>query len=283
MQQEQLAEQLAARLERPILAILADLDGVLTSGTQWRVPAALFARLQAYADAQPADPAIPRLAFNTGRPQPYVECMARHAHVSLPSLCEHGLVLWGPPGHELLVHPKLPASDLERMARVRRIAAERAALPGCRYHLEAGKIAEVTLIPRRPVRTEELVPEAEEIAALAGGGVRIDATFSVLTFMPPLLDKGAGMGWWCETTGIPAGQVAAVGDSWVDWSFLREAAVSFAPSNAVEEIRARVHIASDCRFGDVVLEMFEVITAANRRILARSGAEAPCAGAPHDA
>ncbi len=263
-----MADPIAPRLKRPVRVVMSDLDGCVTGG-EWRVDSGLLARLQEYAARAEQDPAVPRLTFNTGRPLPYAECLARLAHVTLPLLCESGVLLYDPSARSAHWHPDFAESDRELFAEAARLARLEPGF-GERFFQEPGKMGEFTLLPRRGAGTAELVAVAERIAARLGQPVRIDATHAVVSLSAPHLDKGAGLAWFERFTAIDANEIASIGDSMVDWAFMRRTAASWVPRQGAAELRALATVASDSPPGEVLLEAFEMIIRANRRILGGS-------------
>lgn len=265
-QRERMVPQPPA-LKRPIRLLVADLDGCVTCGRQWSYDAGLFAALQDFAlRAGRGEPGVPHLTFNTGRPQPYAECMARVTGVRTSILCEFGLVLWELPSRAVRLHPALGAVDHEAHGRLLAEVQRRAALPGARYAVEVGKVAQVTLIPRRPFTTADLEDECAELAATAGAPMRVDPTHAVISFLPAGHGKGRGLEWLAGETGIPMEEMAGIGDSASDWEFLERVAISFAPANAVAELKERVTVVTESGAGAAMIEVFEALIAANRRL-----------------
>lgn len=250
-------------ISRPVRLLVADLDGCVTGGPGWHFDTALFAVLQEYARRAEHDPAVPHMTFNTGRPQPYAECMARFAGVRHSVLCEFGLVLWELPGRAVRIHPEF--GDTHRAAHAR-LHAEAERRAGPRFSIEVGKAAQVTLIPRKPLQTRDLMPECADIIAAAGGGWRIDCTHAVISFLPERLGKGAGLRWLAAELAIDPSEMAGIGDSDSDWEFLEPLAVSYAPANAVPELKARVTHVSSREAGAVMHDIFEALIAANRAL-----------------
>jgi hypothetical protein len=250
-------------LDRPVRLLVADLDGCVSGGPGWHFDTQLFGMLQEYARRAETDPAVPHMTFNTGRPQPYAECMARFAGVRHSVLCEFGLVLWELPGRAVRLHPQF--GDSHREAH-RRLLAEAERRAGPRFSIEAGKTAQATLIPRKPLATHDILAECGEIIAAAGGGWRIDCTHAVVSFLPEHLGKGAGLRWLAEELAIDPSEMAGVGDSGSDWEFLEPLAVSYAPANAVPELKARVTHVSAREAGAVMHDIFEALIAGNRRL-----------------
>ncbi len=257
-----------AHLARPIRVIVSDLDGCVTSG-EWKVQASLLAALQEYATRAESDPCVPRLTFNTGRPLPYAECLARLAHVTLPVLCESGVLLYDPADRSAHWHPEYGEDDAALFREVARIARTHSGF-GTRFFQEPGKMGEFTLLPRRGAGTEELLAIAEEIASRVPRPVRIDATHAVVTLAPAHLHKGTGLGWFSRFTGILPDEMASIGDSMVDWTFMELTAASWAPAQGAAGLRKLATVPSNSPPGGVVIDAFEAIIRLNRRLIADS-------------
>lgn len=250
---------------RPIRLFVADLDGCVTAGGQWNFDPALFSKLQDYARRAETDPRVPRITFNTGRPQPYVECMARAAGITVSPLCEFGLLLWELPSREVHWHPQWNDDFRKDREALEAVLAKRIAA-GAPYRIEPGKMAQLTLIPAKRHHAHELLPEAEAIAREAGGAFTLDVTNAVLSFLPASLGKEAGVRWLAAHSGVALEEMASIGDSESDAEFLRATAISFAPQNGVRHVKEVATHVSDHGPGDAVLEAMEALIEANYRL-----------------
>lgn len=254
------------KLTRPIRLIVADLDGCLTTGGQRFADLAVFHRLQQLLRNREEDPAIPALSFNTGRPQPYVECMQRMLGTTSPALCEAGLVLWDPSSRRLHLHPQYSEEDEDSFHRFLKVARRWAARANATFALEGGKRAQATLLPIRPRTTDELEPLCRSLIAESETNLVVEKTRAVLNILPPHLDKGTGMQWLLDLAEASREETATIGDSDADWQFMRHSAVSWTPANADADLRHRATHASKHGPGHAVVELLESVIAANRAL-----------------
>jgi hydroxymethylpyrimidine pyrophosphatase-like HAD family hydrolase len=65
-----------------------------------------------------------------------------------------------------------------------------------------------------------------------------------LNIYPKIINKGTGLQWLSEETGISALEMAGVGDSDGDVDFLRLVASPAAPENSTSAVKAIVHYVS---------------------------------------
>jgi hydroxymethylpyrimidine pyrophosphatase-like HAD family hydrolase len=72
---------------------------------------------------------------------------------------------------------------------------------------------------------------------------------------PTGVDKGAGVGWLSEKTGIPLAQMGGIGDSGSDLKFLDRVGWSAAPANAAAEVKEAVGYVSPHEDGDGVVDI----------------------------
>jgi HAD superfamily hydrolase (TIGR01484 family) len=221
----------------PIQLIVLDIDGVLSEGEGRPLDLELLGRLSSLNRAARATPAAPAVTLCSGRPAPYLEVMMQAIDAHLPGIFENGAGLYYAHPYSFLPHPALAGSD--QIPQVRE-ALDRELIQTGRAFIQPGKLHTLTLFAEDPAETRLLAEWAE--AALGPLAAQVDLVYSTscLNVLPHGIDKGLGVGWLAERTGIPLEAMLGVGDSDVDLSFLQRVGHSAAPSNANASIRAIV-------------------------------------------
>jgi hydroxymethylpyrimidine pyrophosphatase-like HAD family hydrolase len=88
-----------------------------------------------------------------------------------------------------------------------------------------------------------------------GDLLAVQASVSCVDVTPSGLDKGTGVRWLSEETGIPLAQMGGIGDSTSDLRFLVLLGRSAAPANATDEVKAAVGYVSPHEDGDGVVDI----------------------------
>jgi hypothetical protein len=90
-----------------IRLIVADVDGVLSSGEAAPFDFAVLQRLAEVNDRARHEPQHPAVTLCTGRPAPYVEVLMQAIHGFYPAIYEHGAGLYMPEPYGFKAHPAL--------------------------------------------------------------------------------------------------------------------------------------------------------------------------------
>ncbi len=245
--------------------IVADIDNTFTGGGRSFLDLNVCARVAELNRASESDPSIPALVFCTGRPLSYVQCLQQACGSLMPSIAEFGAVLWCPKSQTHAVHPHYTKEMRQHYLELLEHAEREFHTTPCAVLIEAGKFCQMTLMPRHPATVEDLVNRAEEFARHWEQKFVVDRTPAVLNFMPPEINKGSGIEWLAEYTGVPLDRIAGIGDSDCDWRFLEKCAVSGAPSTARQLVRESCNWALESGPGDCVVEFYERVIERNRK------------------
>lgn len=222
-------------LPTPIQLIVLDIDGVLTEGEGQPLDLELLATLRSMNQAARTDPSRPAVTLCSGRPAPYVEVMLQAIDAHLPGVFENGAGLYTAHPYQFLPNPTLIGSN--QISKMRE-ALEIGMVRDGRAFFQPGKIYTLTVFPHDPIQVDRLRGWAE--AALGSLAEQVDLVYSTscLNILPRGIDKGVGVAWLAEQTGIPLERTLGVGDSDVDLPFLQRVGHSAAPSNANQAVRA---------------------------------------------
>jgi HAD superfamily hydrolase (TIGR01484 family) len=182
---------------------------------------------------------LPPVTLCTGRPQPYVEVLAKLLDIRLPIICENGAVLYTLDGNWSRYAAGVTE---EKVAGLRAIRAfiERDLLPNhpkARYQF--GKEAMLSVYSEAHAELSRMQEAVETFAAReALPPAVINLTHFYLNISMAGVDKGTALLGLMQELGVPREEVVAIGDTVGDMP-LRETADFFAcPANAQDEIRA---------------------------------------------
>lgn len=243
-----------------IRLVLADVDGCLTAGEGRPIDLGVLASIAATNASSRDDDAVPAVALCTGRPAPYVEVLVQEIAAYRPSLFENGAGLVEMEPYRFLAHPRIDAGVV-RTFRTAMEALDDVLVATGRATWQPGKSYTATLYPA------DGDVHALWLAArdLLGDGFYVDEGVECINLMPAGIDKGAGVEWLAEETGLRLDEIAGVGDADSDLVFLDRVGFSAAPANATAGVRARVDHVAASRCGEGLLEIVDRIVATNRR------------------
>lgn len=246
-------------LDRPIRVFACDIDGCLAAVDH--APYDLE-RLHAIAElnrASASDPTVPALTFVTGRPHGYVDAFMQALEVRLPASFENGAGLAVRQPYRAWLSPTVERGR-SLIADVERVLGERGDV-----FVQLGKVASLSVFPTDPAWP---VPELTETlrGVLEGHGLPLDVDPSTgcVNLLLRGTDKATGLLELCAVVDVDADEVAGIGDAVGDLPWLRRCGVSFAPTNALEEVRAAVTHAVDLPDVAATLAAYEALVAANR-------------------
>lgn len=234
--------------------VVLDIDGVITEGESSALDLDFIGQLAAMNRAARADESLPAITLCTGRPAPYLELMLQVIDGSLPGIFENGAGLYFPHDYRFVAHPQVSEDHL--MQEVRTLL-ERGPIKEGRAFIQPGKIYTLTLFATDPDQTGQLKRWTEN--ALGDLASRVDLAYSTscLNILPRGIEKGKGIEFLVQKTGIRAESMLGVGDSDVDLPFLKRVGHSAAPANAVPAVKAIVDYVSQERTGAGVLDILK--------------------------
>ena len=238
-----------------ISLLLLDIEGVLTlpGGAQYPWPLEDWSRLRAALWNLPW-----ATALCSGRQSPYGEAVIQALDLyyplpasirkrlsdggappflAWPSILENGAYFYDPIGKTAYPQPGITP---DRLAALHRLKAE-VLVPLARRTgavVEAGKDYSISVNPPlvdlhsgERQSTDAFRPIIEEIAAEFLGEIEITHSRSAIDITPRGIDKASGLRQLLEWTGLPAENVAGVGDTVADAEWLALAGWSAAPAN----------------------------------------------------
>lgn len=246
-------------LERPVRVYACDIDGCLAGVDHLAFD---LERLRAVADlnrASAADPTIPALTLVTGRPHAYLDAVMQVLDVRLPASFENGAGLATRIPYRAWLAPAVATGGA--------VITAITALLDARddVFVQLGKAASLSVFPVDPGRpVDDLSADLAALLAREGLALDVDPSTGCVNLLLPGVDKAGGLRDLCAELGVDPSEVGGIGDAIGDLPWLRSCAVSFAPSNAVPEVRAAVTVASDLPDVAATLAAYEALIAANR-------------------
>jgi len=234
--------------------VVIDVDGCLTpgEGQPWNFEALQYvAQLNRKARRDATGLAA---TLCTGRQEPYVEVMMQAIDAHLPGIYENGGGLYFPREYRFVENPLITAEMREALVGIKATLRREIVETGLGY-FQPGKEVSLTIYPLGQVSVRELyLVTVEALAALSAGYV-VESSVSCVDVTPKGVDKGAGVRWLSQKTGIPLDQMGGIGDSASDLTFLSIVGRSAAPANAADEVKAAVDYVSPYEDGDGVVDI----------------------------
>lgn len=224
-----------------IKLFVSDIDGCLSEPYQ-PVVLPLLVKLAALVDeGQGIDEhqEIPAFSLCSGRPFPYVECVAQMLGVSQPVLFESGGGMFNPITAKVSWSPYLTDE-------VRREVDEVASwmvkdcVPGSSMIFDYAKRTQAGVIGPDPDEIAAHVPLVRDFVAQNGLSLHVMPTFLSIDVIPEGITKDTGMAWLARTMDISLSEIGYIGDSIGDIDALKTVGLSFAPENAMDEVKGEV-------------------------------------------
>jgi hydroxymethylpyrimidine pyrophosphatase-like HAD family hydrolase len=243
-------------VKRPLRLAVIDIDGCLTPGvaSEWNWPTVRAIRDINHRARR--GEAVPAVTLCTGRQAPYVEVLMQAIGAHLPGVYENGCGLYFPDRFRFVEHPSITMATREAIATTKMHLYAKLVRPGLAT-LQPGKEVSLTLFPLpgttlphlRQLVADELTDQDVQLT--------IQTSASCVDVTPFQIDKGVGVCWLSEETGIGLEQMGGIGDSSSDLTFLGLVGRSAAPANALPEVRAAVDYVSRADNGDGVVEIMQ--------------------------
>ncbi len=244
----------------PVRFFACDIDGCLAAAGHADFDMVALGRLADLNRASEDDDTVPALTLVTGRPHAYVDALSQALAIRLPMSFENGVGLATRRPYRYWLDPRAE----EGRAPLRRFAEAVEATD--HLTLQPGKVASLSVFPRPAGRDlGELTAELDDMLERLGLELDLDPSTDCVNVLVPGVTKETGFAWLLRELGASPDEMAGVGDSVGDVSWLRACGVSFAPANAVNEVKVAVTRVS--AFPDVraVVEAYEALIEGNRR------------------
>ncbi len=233
---------------------VVDADGCLTPGDagewDWEALHAMRAINQRARNGE----ALPAITLCTGRQEPYVEALMQAIGSFVACVYENGGGLYLPDSYRFLEHPSITRQVRATLAAAKSRLYDDVVAPGLGC-FQPGKEVSLTIYPVPGVSVRSI--ERSIMSALSGLSalLAVHTSASCVDVTPAGIDKGVGVRWLAEVTGIPLSQMGGIGDSPGDLAFLRVVGAAAAPANALPQVKDAVGYVSPFRNGKGVLDI----------------------------
>ena len=186
-----------------------------------------------------AHPHIPAFSLCSGRPIPYVECIAQLLGVVEPVLFESGGGMFNPRTAEVRWNPRITTEVQQHLDMVSEwMIAD--CLPGTSMVFDYAKRTQAGLIGPEHSEITAAIPRIESFVKSNGLSLKVQPTHLSIDVVPIGMTKEHGMQWLADELNLDLSQMAYIGDSVSDIAALQIVGRSFAPSNASTPVLAEV-------------------------------------------
>jgi hydroxymethylpyrimidine pyrophosphatase-like HAD family hydrolase len=247
--------------------VYVDVDGCLTAGEGRPLDLDVLAEVARMNERSLTDPLVPTVTLCTGRPEPYVELFLQAIGGFFPAIAEHGGIACFPADYHFELHPLLASSGGE-FEQVRARMLQLVVGEGVGF-LQPGKETMFTLYPNPSVSLAELAAAAQSAVGSCADLFDVEVGRTGVEVRRRGVNKGAGIAWLAEITGVPLSCMAGIGDSDSDLFFLNLVGFAAAPDSAVQSVKASVAYVSKGADARGTLEALQHIQARNRAIARR--------------
>jgi len=219
--------------------VIADIDGCITpeESVPWDLDLFWqFARISR--DANQGQGRIAPITLCTGRPQPYVEVLAKLLDIRAPIICENGAVLYTLHDNHSRYGPGVTPENI-RALRALRAFLETEILPDYPdVFYQFGKEAHMSVFSEKPELFPGITERIERFIEQRGGpNVNIAPSHYYLNISLNGVDKGRALHALCRELNVAKNEIAGIGDTEGDLP-LRDTVGFFAcPANAKQAIK----------------------------------------------
>lgn len=246
----ELASVALNREEKRIKLVISDIEGCLNldehtydlEALKWIRTANQLAR---------EDNPIPFITACSGRQHAFVEAITQIIAGTKPAIFENGCGLYFPTlrlHEEYAWHPRIsePENHASFEQACQRINEE-IILPGEARRVP-GKEIMLSLHPVPPATVEGVHSHVKTLLAKNHLNASVTRSASAVDITPVGIDKAAGVAWLVDvlkgSLSVRLANVAGIGDSIGDMSFLQIVGFAAAPANASEPVKQHVHYCS---------------------------------------
>ena len=248
-----------------IKLFVLDLDGCVTMPFEtpdWK-PATEVRELS---DASKTDPSIPPITICSGRPMPYIEAVAQWLGVRFPFIFESGGGMYNPQTNELFWADAFDEKARTHVDEIRKWFESDLLKKFPGTIIEFSKRTDAGLISHNESLTPEIYRTVKKRVEDKYPEFEVHMTPISVNVILKKANKGTGLKWLSEKTGITLDQIAYIGDSSGDLPAMKEARLAFAPANAADVVKKSsleiTHLEESAT--DAVAEAYRIIIGMNR-------------------
>ncbi len=240
--------------------IVTDVDGCIGAGEGKAYDPDVIRQLADLNRAAQRGEPVPAVTLCTGRPGAYVDAMMQILTVSCRRSSRTAPACTSRAVTSLNGIRPFPGRHARPSSRCAASWRRQSWIPASATS-SPGKELALTLFPQPGHTLTEVGAVTER--AFAGRDVpcRVEVGVTSIGIWLEGVDKGAGLRWLADETGVPLSRIAAIGDDTGDISFLKLAGYSAAPQNAIPAVKDVVDYVSPFTFGQGVLDIIEQVRA----------------------
>jgi len=220
--------------------IVCDWEGCISEpgGGEVPWPTRDIAKLSELINLMRSDERYPPFALCSGRQFPYGEAALQAINAfwdGIPSVLENGVGLYYPRTKAIRWNPAITTSTKIAMAEISsKVAAE---IEHLGLNEEAGKEYCISLNPPGNMTIEWLYEHIAEQLKDYGDFIEITHSKSAVDITPKGVNKGSGVQFLSETTGVPLEDMVGIGDTKGDLPMLKLVGHPTGPENADASVR----------------------------------------------
>ena len=227
---------------------VSDIDGCLSEPYD-RMDLPALVRLADYVDrggAVGSDPIYPAFSICSGRPLPYVECLTQMLGIRVPVLFESGGGMFDPRTAEVIWSPLLTDSLRKQLDEVEAWMIHEG-IPGTSMVYDYAKRTQAGVIGPDHDEITACIPRVQHFVDANGFDLLVQPTHLSIDVVATGITKEIGLDWLADTVDISTHQFAYIGDSIGDLAALQRVGHSFAPENAIDQVKSSVDVVTPPR------------------------------------
>ena len=209
------------------------------------------------------NPIFPAFSLCSGRPFPYVECLAQVLDVRVPVLFESGGGMFDPVTAEVMWSARLTDEILCQIAEVETWFV-RDGIAGTSMIFDYAKRTQAGVIGPDPNEIIACTPRIKRFVADNEFDLLVQPTHLSIDVVPEGITKDTGIAWLADVLDIDLSEIAYIGDSIGDLAALQVVGHSFAPQNAIDALKEAVDTVTAPRIAGV-LEALKLCTERNQQ------------------
>lgn len=183
----------------------------------------------------------PAFSLCSGRPIPYVECIAQLLGVVEPVLFESGGGMFNPKTAEVTWNPRITSNVRQQIDQVSTWMINHC-LEGTSMVFDYAKRTQAGLIGPEHDEIVVTIPRVKAFIEQNGLNLMVQPTHLSIDVVPVGMTKEFGMQWMADQQELSLAEIAYIGDSVSDVEALKVVGRSFAPENADALARETVDV-----------------------------------------
>ena len=183
------------------------------------------------------DKNIPPITICSGRPLPYVEAIGQYLGMRMPLVFESGGGMYNPLTNKLSWNPVFNESLFAKMDDIREYVVNTLIPSHPGTMLEFTKRTDVGIIHQNENTINKIFEALRDFVSDGHPGFEVHKTEISVNCIVSEANKGSGLEWLSQETGIPTSDMAYIGDSSGDVPALKRSGYPFSPSNAVSAVK----------------------------------------------